>query len=310
MSESNGVSKEKVPAAGKRFNLRGFFSLLLFSSFTVLLVTGVILYFTPKGRVAHWTGWTVLGIGKEEWSAIHMVLSLVVIISAGFHLYYNWGIFWGYITRKAQAGLNLKREMALALLVCVVAFAGTLYNVPPFSTFIAWNDAIKVYWEEHSAHAPVPHAEEFPITRLAEEVDVPLEQAVERLEEAGISVEDPSVKVNKLGGAHGLTPSEVLRIVKPDYPQRGGRGMGMGRGGGRGMGGGGGAGMGGGGGASMGYGRMSVEQVCENMGVAIEDALARLKAAGIEAKASERLSAVAARAGKTPRELADVVGGQ
>ena len=323
MNESKEVSKPNTEKGRKRFHLRGFFSLLLFSSFFLLLFTGIILYVTPKGRVAHWTGWTMLGLGKEEWSAIHMTLALVVMIASGFHLYYNWGIFWSYITRKAQATLNLKREMALAILLCVVTVVGTLYGLPPFGTIIQWNDDIKIYWETHSAIAPTPHAEEFSIARLAEEIGMPLDQVMQRLKDAGVAVDDASVKVNDLAAAHGLTPSRLFAIVQPE--SRGmiggnghGRGAGMGgQGRGAGMGGHGrGAGMGGQGpGAGMGgqgpgYGRMTVQQCCESENIPVEKGLARLKEAGIEASSSEALKTLVERSGKRPAALVQIIRGQ
>ena len=74
----------------KRFHTRAFVSLLLTCSFFVLLVTGIVLYITPQGRVAHWTGWTIAGLGKEQWSAVHIVISLLFLTSAALHLYFNW----------------------------------------------------------------------------------------------------------------------------------------------------------------------------------------------------------------------------
>ena len=94
-----------------RFHTRGFTSLLTTCSFLLLAITGIVLYISPKGRVAHWTGWTVLGIDKEQWSDIHMIASLLFLISAAFHLYFNWRIFWGYIKKRLEASLNLKLEM-------------------------------------------------------------------------------------------------------------------------------------------------------------------------------------------------------
>ena len=60
MSESNGTVQEGQKTKQSRFNWRGFFSLLLFGSFSLLAFSGIILYVTPKGRVANWTGWTLL----------------------------------------------------------------------------------------------------------------------------------------------------------------------------------------------------------------------------------------------------------
>ena len=240
-------TNEKLNPDRKPFHLRGFFSLLLFCSFTLLLISGIVLYITPKGRVAHWTGWTLLGLGKEDWSAIHITLTVVVLIASGFHLYYNWGIFWGYITRKAQGSLNLKREMILAIALCVITVAGTLFNVPPFGTIIQWNDDIKDYWEARAEAPPIPHAEILTIEQLAFEVGMPLEEVIERLSAAGVSVDDPLITVERLAIAHGMTPSGLFDIIQPQP-------RGMGGGGGRGMGDGSGRGMGGGGGAGRGMG--------------------------------------------------------
>lgn len=246
MNESSECSQESTKTARMPFHWRGFFSLLLFASFSILLVSGVILYIAPRGRIANWTGWAILRLSKHEWSAVHISLAVLVLIAAGFHLYYNWSVFWSYITCKTQRMLNLKREMALALLLCVITIFGAIYGLPPFGTFMKWNDRIKDYWEKTRVTAPTPHAEEFSIEQLTEEVDMPLDQLIERLEDAGIAVDDPSVKVKDLAAAHGMTPSELFAIIQPTSARSGRGAGGMGRGMGRGGGGGGrgrGAGM-------------------------------------------------------------------
>ncbi len=70
--------------------------------------------------------------------------------------------------------------------------------------------------------------------------------------------------------------------------------------------------MGGGGGAGggAGYGRMSVQQVCDATDVALDEALTRLKAAGIDANGSDVLRSLAERAGKSPHDLYTVIAGQ
>jgi hypothetical protein len=359
-------STDNCKATGKFFNWRGFFSLLLFGSFSLLAFTGIILYVTPKGRVANWTGWTMIGLEKEEWSSVHITLALLVLIASGFHLYYNWGIFWGYIKRRAQTAFNLKLEMALAVLLCLLTFLGTLYGIPPFSTIIQWNDDIKNYWEQQSVAPPMPHAEELSIAELATEVGLSQEEVLALLESAGYKVDDPSITVNDLAVKHGLVPREIYNIIQPQsHTGRGGSGRGM-RGGGSGFGGGAvhvsgsvaekntprentiapeqnsgqastpraGSGMGAGQGAGMGagqgagqgmgvgtgmgrnqaggdsargYGRMTMQQCCESLSVPLDEGLARLKRAGIEAAGNELLRTIAQRVNKTPGEIAEII---
>ncbi len=249
MNEENKHSQAKTTK--KRFHTRGFVSLLLTGSFLVMLVTGLVLYVTPQGRVAHWTGWTLAGLGKEQWSAVHIVTTLVFLGSAGFHLYYNWRVFWGYFKSKAKSGFNLQRELALAIAICVATVAGTLWDVPPFGTVIRWNDDIKAYWDSHSPAAPVPHAEGFSLARLADEINVPADQIVEGLKTAGVTVADPSMSVQAIADENGMTPDELFSLAAPDYRgrqlpngafgaagagKRHGGGMGLGAGRGRGSG--------------------------------------------------------------------------
>jgi hypothetical protein len=319
--EKNSPQYTALPeTCGRHFNWRGFFSLLLFISFVLLLFTGAILYVTPKGRVAHWTGWAVLGLAKEQWSAIHMTSALIVLIAAAFHLYYNWGIFWTYIRGKARSTLSLKREMALAILLCVLTVAGTIHDVPPFGMIVQWNDDIKAYWDTHSAMAPNPHAEEFSTERLAEEIGMPLEQVTERLEKAGVAGGDTSAKVKDLAAEHGMTPSELFSIIQPESRGVRGSAHGVGRGGGgqgkgrdnAGYGATGNAGRGQDtvSGNGQGYGRMTVQQCCESAHVPVGEGLARLKKTGIEASSHESLKAIAQRSGKRPTEVMQIVHGR
>ncbi len=305
MSESKEESQGQAETARRSFNWRGFFSLLLFGSFTLLLFTGAILYATPKGRVAHWTGWTALGLEKEEWGAIHMTSALAVILAAGFHLNYNWSIFWGYIKHKGQGTLYLKRELALAILLCAIIILGTIYDVPPFATIDQWNEDIKLYWEARSAAGPIPHAEELSIAQLAEEIDMPLDLVIQRLKKAGVTVGDASVSVNDPAIAHGMTPSGLSAIVKPES----GRGTGNGRpgaGGGQGVGDGN-RGIDAASGGAIRYGRMTVRQCCETANLEVEIGLARLKEAGIETSTSESIREISQGSGKKPSEIVEIV---
>ncbi len=147
MSEANECSGTTTEQKRSRFNFRGFFSLLLFCSFILLTLSGVVLYLAPRCGIARLIDWKILGISKDGWSTVHITLPLLVLMATGFHLYYNWTIFWGYLKDKTRHALNLKRELALAVLLCVITVIGSLYSLPPFSAIIQWNDDIKEYWD-------------------------------------------------------------------------------------------------------------------------------------------------------------------
>jgi len=75
----------------RRFEWRAFVSVTTMLSFLGMSVTGVVLFVTPPGRIAHWTGWTLSGLTKDQWVALHIWFSLVFLVTAAFHLYLNCG---------------------------------------------------------------------------------------------------------------------------------------------------------------------------------------------------------------------------
>ena len=59
--------------------LRKTTSLTTLTSFILLLFTSIILYVTPQGKIAFWANWKMLGIGKEEWGALHTNLGFLAM---------------------------------------------------------------------------------------------------------------------------------------------------------------------------------------------------------------------------------------
>ena len=314
-----------------RFHTRGFTSLLTTCSFLVLAITGIVLYISPKGRVAHWTGWTVLGIDKEQWSDIHMIASLLFLISAAFHLYFNWRIFWGYIKKRLEASLNLKLEMLLALAITILCCIGVFLHWPPFSLIPDGRLALQDYWEQRSAPAPAPHAEEFTLTRLADQIGLPVETILKRLQDAGISDATALDKVGDLATRYNKTPDQLFDIVQPgrqgasgqgkggkgnkkngkgnqegnqggmqrqsNNPSRQGQGANTGRQ----------SSQGGNRNSGMGYGRMTLEALCQQQGIPLDEGLSRLKTAGISAQPSDTLRTLASQSGKLPHDIVQLL---
>ncbi len=268
------------------FHARGFTSFIIVLSFLIMILSGAMLYVSPKGRVANWTGATMLRLEKEEWGGVHTTMAVVFIIAGGFHLYFNWGFFWRYLKDAAAKGARSKRELGFAAVLVAIVFAGTQMGVPPFSSIIQVSDNLKDYWERQSTPGPYPHAEESSLSELAENTGMDPDRLVERLKQHGYDVTDMSIRVRELAEQHGKTPGDLYADMgqgkQGKGTQEGGHGMGL--------------------------GRMTVEAVCAQEGIALDAALARLKAEGIEAKAGDTLKAIAQKAGVTPRDVMRMLG--
>ena len=280
----------------KHFSGRALASTLSGLSLLGMCVTGVILFIVPPGRVANWTGWTIFGLTKRQWQGLHIWLSLVFMVGACLHLYYNWRPLLSYFKNQVSKAVALRWEWVLSLLVCVVVSVGTLADIKPFSSLLAWNESIKHSWDRTERRAPVPHAELLTLTELAGHTgDVTLETIMANLQEQGLAVDSPEQVVGELAQAHNLTPDALYHIAV------GQTGSGSGRAGRPGAGGHGPGGGGGGGG--RGIGRMTVKEYCESTGIDLDATLEKLRQAGLKPTESMTFRELADTAGPHPSQI-------
>jgi len=301
---SEDKSSRKVQGPRRRFQWRALASVMSALTFIAMSITGLALFVTPPGRVAHWTGWTLAGLTKDQWGALHIWFSLVFMIAALFHLYLNWRPMVSYFKDRLGKAFALRWEWVLSLAICVLVFWGTLADITPFSNVMAWNEQIKFSWEEPAQRAPIPHAELLTIGELAEKTeDLDAETMLRTLRESGIEVESAEVVLGELAEQNGMTPNRLYNLATG---QQGSGAGGGGRGlGGRGGHGGSGAGSGFGGGRGM--GRLTLQQYCDQEGLDIQTAVERLQEQGLEAKPTMTIRDIAATGNLHPSVLRDVL---
>jgi hypothetical protein len=272
---------DAINAEKKSFHWRGHTSLVVTLAFLVLATTGVILYVSPQGRVANWTGWNVWGLSKEEWAAAHTTAALLFLVASGFHVYFNWSTLVRYIVRQRK--IALKREMIGAAAVVAAVFVGTVVGIPPLSGIADLNDRIKAHWEGRSEQAPYPHAEASTLADFSEKTGIPPATLVERLARAGISVDDPaSQTLEDLARARGLSPNELFAAISRER-ESGAAGHGMGT------------------------GRLTIQELCEQRGIDPARALEVLREEGYSADAAMTLKSLAEQKGVTPWEIRELI---
>jgi hypothetical protein len=275
-------------AKGMTFSGRGLVSVATTLGFMALVITGVVLYVTPPGRFANWTGWRLLGLTKDQWGALHMCFGAGFLVAAGFHIYLNWRPLLNYFKSRLTRRFALRGDWVLALVLFGVVWIATLAEVPPFSYLVALNETIKNSWEEEDARPPIPHAELLTLAELAAEVSADPHAMIARLRAKGIAVESPAIVVADLAQAHGLTPRELHDIAVGPVAREHGPGGGAGRGGG-------------------GMGRKTLARYCVDAGRDLGLVLERLRDVGIEAGADMTLREIAEVNDMRPFDLAEIL---
>jgi hypothetical protein len=273
-----------------KFNWRSFASLMLFLGFLVMLVSGVILYISPRGRTANWSGWEMIGLGKDDWASVHITAALVLIAVAGLHLFFNWSIFLHYLKSRRSNGFRIRRELAASIIATGLCFFGTLWELPPFSNVLAFNSAMKDYWDQNSPAAPVAHAEELTLAEVAEQAMLAPEELVIRLQTAGFSLPDQAVPFKEIAKQNNVTPNKLYEAASIPVPRGQGNRERH-------------AGSGGGGG----FGRMTLGQLCTQENIALDQALQRLEKLGVNASETQPLRDLAGKLGMSPFDVLSVL---
>jgi len=278
----------------RRFNGRAFISVMTGVSFVAMSVTGVVLFVTPPGRIAHWTGWRMLALTKDQWGGLHIWFSLIFMIAAGLHLYLNWRSFLSYFRDRIRKAFALRTEWVIALLLCGVVGWGTLADVGPFSSLLTWNEAIKRSWETPAVQAPIPHAELMMLSELARKTEgLEIESMVENLQAAGIEVQSPDVVLGDLAKKAGMTPRQLYAIATgQSSATQTGRGRGADRQGQQG---------------GYGIGRLTLRQYCEQQNLDLEKTVQKLRENGFKPEPDMTLREIAATGGVHPSAMRDIL---
>ena len=273
-----------------RFKTRGFVSLFSTFSFLISLVSGIVLYFPPQGRIAHWVNWTFWGLDKETWGALHINSSLVFFIVMIVHLYYNWKPLFGYVKKRATMAINLKLELALTMALSIFIIAATIWEVQPFKQIIVWNEAIKDgYAARVENEPPIPHTEELTVDEFCSQLNISLEKFESKARQHSWAFERDE-KISDIAKRNSIAPSDIYRALQVQN-------SGQGRGGNS-------------GGRSSGWGRNTLQQVCDQNNIDVNEALKRLKSKGLDASPGLSIRSLASQVGWRPSQVIEVIIGR
>lgn len=283
------------------FSWRALTSMLTAGGFLIMGVTGLMLYVTPEGRLAYWVDWSLGGLTKVQWGAIHVTSSLLFLIAGIIHLWFNWRQFVAYLRRRLETRTSIRPEGPLAALALIGLVSGTLLGLPPFTYVLDLSTAIKASWSvDPTREPPFGHAEEVTLKTLALRTAGNAEAIVAAIRDAGFMVDGAGQTMRQVADRNGASPAdiwtEVVRripalqpapvsdsatIWTPEVVEARFEGAG--------------------------FGAKTLAEVAVALDLDGALVLERLAAAGVKASADDRLKALATTAGTTPTELLKVV---
>ncbi len=195
--------------------LRKITSLTMFLSFLLLIVTSIVLYVVPHGRIAYWSDWRFMGLTKTLWGDIHINLGVLFLVSGLLHLYYNWKPMVTYMKNKAKQLKIFTPDFNMALAVTLFFTFGTLLHIPPMSTILDFSASFKDAGTQKYGEPPYGHAELSSLKMFAKRTGLDLKVITQQLQKSGIAFEDESWTLLDIARANNCTPKDVYAAMLP-----------------------------------------------------------------------------------------------
>jgi hypothetical protein len=184
-------------------------------TFIAMVVTSIILYIVPQGRIAYWADWRLWGLSKEQWGNIHINTGLLFLLTLGLHIYYNWTPIMNYLKNKAKDLKVFTREFNVALALTLVCILGTQFEIPPFSNILNLSESIKNQAAGKYGEPPYGHAELSSLKTFTQKVGLDLHHSMEQIKAAGFMVENASQTLADISKKNHVPPQQIYLTMKP-----------------------------------------------------------------------------------------------
>ncbi len=195
-------------------NIRKITSMTMLVSFVLLVLTSIILYIVPHGRVAYWADWHLFGMSKTQWANQHINLGFLFLFAGVFHIIYNWRPITAYMKNKSKQMKIFTPSMNIALFLTVIVGIGTWFEVPPMSTVLNFSESLKDSASAKYGEPPYGHAELSSLKLLCKKQGFDLEQAKDTLKKANIAFKDEKEIIASIAKNNNKSPQQVFAIIK------------------------------------------------------------------------------------------------
>jgi len=115
-------------------------------SFLIMVVSGVMLFISPFGRLSMMIKWEMLGLGKMEYQALHLIFMLIFTIAGLLHIFFNFKAIKNYLKNKSKKVVVFTSTNIIAILITAGFFYATVKHVEPLESFVKMNKSFNDYW--------------------------------------------------------------------------------------------------------------------------------------------------------------------
>jgi len=194
--------------------LRRITSLTALLAFTLLMITSVILYIVPHGRVAYWSNWQLWGLSKDQWGNIHINTGILFLIAGFLHIFYNWQPILSYLKNQARQLTIFTKDFNIALILTLFVALGTWLEIPPVKWLIDLNGTIKDSAAEKYGEPPYGHAELSSLQSFCSKMQLDPEKSIASLKAKGFIVDNKKQTIAEIASLNNKTPQQVYLAMQ------------------------------------------------------------------------------------------------
>jgi hypothetical protein len=263
---------------------RRVISLTAVLSFIVMLLTSVILYIVPSGRIAYWANWQLWGLDKGQWAAIHINTGFLMLLALSVHIYFNHKAIFTYLKNRTRQIQLFNRDFNSALVIVAVCVLGTYSEIPPFSSILSLSESIKADAALEYGEPPYGHAELSTLNKFSKTMGFDPEQSLAVLRKVGFEVENGNQQIKAIAEANSTSPQHLLLAMQANSTPVTAQSLDE---------------------APSGLGKLSISTVCQRYGFDLDKTLAMLQAQGLEASNDSTMKELANQLSVSPHDIWD-----
>ena len=184
----------------------------------LLAFSGLALYLRPEGSIAHWTGWSLLGINKKGWEGVHTFFCITFLLAAAVHLAFNWKLILRYLSGGIDTNRRIRRELIAAAGLVIIVLALAILRIPPASKVMEWRSAIKNGTVVIQIQAPEPDFEKRSLKEISAFLGVSIDQISRILKAEGMAVMSPDDSLEKIARQNRMSPQNLYGFILKGIP--------------------------------------------------------------------------------------------
>ena len=121
-------------------------SFTMLYSFIIMVLSGIMLFISPFGRLSMMIKWEFLGLDKMQWQALHLIFMLIFTVGGILHIIYNYKAIKNYLKNKSKKIVVFTTANLVAIAITSSLFYVTIQHMEPFESFVKMNKSFNEYW--------------------------------------------------------------------------------------------------------------------------------------------------------------------